>query len=52
VDPGLPVLLQPVFVGAKPELEGERLLALLAGASRLVTDARISVQMHKILGIR
>ena len=47
----LPVFLQPVFVGAQPQVEGGRLLRLLAEASRWLDDVRISVQIHKILGI-
>ena len=50
--PDLPVFLQPVFIGEKPEVTGERLLQLQKKASTLLRDVRISVQMHKILGIR
>lgn len=50
--PALPVFLQPVFRRERPEVPGERLLRLQTGASALLRDVRISVQMHKILGIR
>lgn len=52
VDARIPVFLQPVFVGAKPQVDGERLLGLVGEASRMVADIRLSVQMHKILGVR
>jgi 7-carboxy-7-deazaguanine synthase len=48
----IPVFLQPVFIGARCQVEGARLLHLLAEAARLLDDVRISVQIHKILGIR
>lgn len=50
--PAFPVFLQPVFRRAKPEIPGERLLHLQRAASALLDDVRISIQMHKILGIR
>ncbi len=52
VRPALPVFLQPVFRRAKPEVVGERLLHLQRAALTLLRDVRISVQMHKILGMR
>jgi organic radical activating enzyme len=52
VNPSLPVFLQPVFTGARPEVDGDRLLHLLTEASRRLDDVRISVQVHKILGIK
>lgn len=48
----LPVFLQPVFIGAQSQVEGGRLLHLLTEASRSLDDVRISVQVHKILGIK
>jgi 7-carboxy-7-deazaguanine synthase len=50
--PALPVFLQPVFRQERPEVPGERLLRLQTEASAMLRDVRISVQMHKILGIR
>jgi len=50
--PELPVFLQPVFRRAKPEVRGERLLRLRKEASAFLSDVRISVQIHKVLGIR
>jgi 7-carboxy-7-deazaguanine synthase len=52
VDPGLTVYFQPVFVGPKPQVEGGKLLSLVTEASTLLDDVRVSVQLHKILGIR
>lgn len=51
-DPAFPVFLQPVFKGKKPEVDGGRLLRLQGEASDLLDDVRLSVQMHKVLGIR
>jgi organic radical activating enzyme len=50
--PAIPVFLQPVFGCAGPEVPGERLLRLQQEASSLLQDVRLSVQIHKILGIR
>jgi hypothetical protein len=50
--PALPVFLQPVFRLMRPEVQGERLLHLQKEACLLVRDVRLSVQIHKILGIR
>jgi organic radical activating enzyme len=51
VNPDLPLLLQPAWDGAGPTVTGERLLALLAVARRRLSDVRVSVQMHKVLGL-
>lgn len=50
--PAFPVFLQPVFREEKPDVTGERLLHLQRAALALVEDVRISVQIHKILGMR
>jgi 7-carboxy-7-deazaguanine synthase len=52
VNPAIPVFLQPAFVGSRPQVEGERILGLLSCASDVVENVRVSVQMHKVLGIR
>ena len=46
------VFLQPVFAEHEPEVGGRRLLKLLGEASRILDDVRVSIQMHKVLGIR
>jgi 7-carboxy-7-deazaguanine synthase len=46
------VFLQPVFGKRGPKVDGRRLLKLLAGAGLALDDVRISVQMHRVLGIR
>jgi organic radical activating enzyme len=48
----IPVFLQPVFDGSSPEVDGPRLLRLLREAAGMVTDVRLSVQMHKVIGVR
>jgi 7-carboxy-7-deazaguanine synthase len=50
--PTVPVFLQPVFRNGRPDVAGDRLLRLQKEALALVNDVRLSVQMHKILGIR
>ncbi|HVP56969.1 MAG TPA: hypothetical protein VMU02_02640, partial [bacterium] len=52
INPWLPVFLQPAFEGAHPAVDAGRLLAALAAARRFVGDARLSLQMHKVLGLR
>jgi 7-carboxy-7-deazaguanine synthase len=51
-NPFLPFLLQPEFRGGKPAVGGERLMQLRALASRKLHDVRISVQIHKVMGLR
>jgi organic radical activating enzyme len=48
----LPVFLQPAFDGSRPTVDAGRLLAALAVARRSLGDVRISLQMHKVLGVR
>jgi len=51
VNPQLPMLLQPVFEGERPTVLGEQLAGLLAAARSRLPDVRLSVQMHKVLGM-
>jgi organic radical activating enzyme len=51
-DPSIPVFLQPVFTRERAEVSGERLLRLQREALSQLRDVRVSVQMHKVLGIR
>jgi organic radical activating enzyme len=48
----LPVFLQPAFDGPRPTVDAGRLLAALAVARRSLGDVRVSLQMHKVLGVR
>jgi organic radical activating enzyme len=48
----LPVLLQPAFSGSRPDVSMPKLLELRSVLSRNLSDVRISVQLHKILGIK
>jgi organic radical activating enzyme len=48
----IPVILQPAFVDSRPAVGADRLTAALAIARRHVHDARISIQMHKVIGAR
>lgn len=52
VNPGLPVYLQPVFVGSRPGIGGARIARFQSRLARKLSAVRISVQMHKILGVR
>jgi 7-carboxy-7-deazaguanine synthase len=52
ISPEIRVFLQPAFAGPRPQVDGERLLRLLGEANRQLGDVRLSVQMHKVLGIR
>lgn len=52
VNPHLPFLLQPAFGDAESTADPDRLLRLQRLASRKLRDVRISIQMHKILGLR
>jgi organic radical activating enzyme len=52
VNPYLPFLVQPQFINSKPAVDTRRLLEFHAAATARVHDVRISIQLHKILGIR
>jgi organic radical activating enzyme len=52
VNPHLPVLLQPAFAGSRPTVQAEWLLKAHALARRRLPDVRVSIQMHKVLGMR
>jgi len=52
VNPGLPVYLQPVFVGSRPDIGARELGRFQARLARELHDVRVSVQIHKILGVR
>lgn len=52
VNSHIPVLLQPAFRGRTPLIGGERLIELQRIALSGLSDVRISVQLHKLLGIR
>lgn len=48
----IPVFLQPAFEESRPSVGAERLAAALAVARSHVYDARLSIQMHKVIGVR
>jgi organic radical activating enzyme len=52
VNPHLPFLIQPAYTDAEPAAAPKRLLRLQELASRKLRDVRISIQMHRILGLR
>jgi len=51
VDRWLPVFLQPAFDGSRPTVDAGRMLEFLTLARRSLGDVRISVQLHKVLGL-
>jgi hypothetical protein len=52
VNPGLPVYIQPAFAGSRPEIGASRLGRMQARFAEKLVDVRVSVQIHKILGVR
>lgn len=48
----LPVLLQPAFADSRPSVGADRMLHAVAAARLKLHDVRLSVQMHKVLGVR
>ncbi len=52
INPHLPVFLQPVYHGDSPAMDSEVLVEITRQAQAMVTDVRVSLQMHKILGLR
>jgi len=48
----LPVLLQPAFADRRPGVGADRMLRALTAARLKLHDARLSIQMHKVLGVR
>jgi len=52
VNPGLPVYIQPVFTGSRPGIGAARLARLQARLAARLQTVRVSVQIHKILGVR
>jgi len=52
VNQWLPVFLQPAFDGPRITVDPGRLVTALAVARRSLGDVRISLQLHKVLGVR
>jgi 7-carboxy-7-deazaguanine synthase len=52
VNRGMPLLLQPAFEGSRPSVDAAGLANLMRVARSRLPDVRLSVQMHKVLGIR
>ncbi len=52
VNPGLPVYIQPVFTGSRPGIGAAGLGRLQARLAARLHTVRVSVQIHKILGVR
>jgi len=48
----LPLLLQPAFEDLRPAVPPELVFRALAAARRKLNDVRVSIQMHKVLGVR
>jgi 7-carboxy-7-deazaguanine synthase len=52
VNPGIPVYLQPVLVGSKPGIGAAQLGRFQKRLARKLHIVRVSVQIHRILGVR
>jgi hypothetical protein len=52
VNPALPVFLQPVFEGSRPGIGAARLGRFHSRLAARLQTVRLSVQIHKILGVR
>jgi organic radical activating enzyme len=52
VNPAIPVFIQPVFIGSRPGIGAARLAALQARLAARLSTVRVSIQLHKILGVR
>jgi len=52
VNPALPVFLQPVFTASGPGIGAARLAGLQERLATRLCTVRVSVQIHKILGVR
>jgi 7-carboxy-7-deazaguanine synthase len=51
-NPYLPVLVQPAFTDSGPAVDARKLFGFQAAAASRLHDVRISIQLHKVLGIR
>jgi organic radical activating enzyme len=51
-NPAIPVFLQPAFKGSQPGISAERLARLQTMLAVRLQTVRVSVQIHKILGVR
>jgi organic radical activating enzyme len=52
VNQHVPVFLQPAMVDSRFQIGASNLLGLQARAARKLSDVRISIQIHKLLGVR
>jgi organic radical activating enzyme len=52
VNPYVPVFLQPAFSDSRPCVDAQKVLGLRDAMAGRLRDVRISIQLHKILGIR
>lgn len=52
INRNIPVLLQPVHIDGKPSVDAKLLLDLCRFAQGILTDVRVSIQIHKVLGLR
>jgi organic radical activating enzyme len=52
VNPALPVFLQPVFEGSRPGIGAARLGRFHSRLAAVLQTVRVSLQIHKILGVR
>ncbi|MFH1314011.1 MAG: 7-carboxy-7-deazaguanine synthase QueE [Candidatus Eisenbacteria bacterium] len=52
VNPHLPVLIQPAFTDSRPAVGARKILDFREAAASRLRDVRISIQLHKILGVR
>ncbi len=52
VNQHLPFLIQPAFTDSRPAVDARTLLDFHAAAASRLNDVRISIQLHKMLGVR
>jgi len=48
----IPVLIQPVHIDGKPSVDARALMDLCRFAQAMLTDVRVSIQTHKVLGLK
>lgn len=48
----IPVLIQPAHIDGKPSIDVNKLLDLCRFAQQALSDVRVSIQIHKVLGLR
>ncbi len=52
INRNIPVLIQPVHIDRYPSVDARALMDLSRFAQAILTDVRVSIQMHKVLGLK